>query len=512
MKKYILSIFIFASCLQVFPQETYLIRHLPQHTNGYLVLENNFQVGIRYWSVDIILNFYDDFELHGQEVLDSYELIGKNYMKIPDEYSRMDNLSVKVTAHFQNDTYIEEETPISTHIFGGPNYETYKYFPCIGSTYAYEIVMFKHKTVDKSYLAVYPTAEQNDPVVWYYEYFPFSLLNTLNPQSYVNNLYTPFNFYKFWEYHNIENLNNLMIHFPDIVKKPNNNPQALYKDGNGTPISEPYVFGVKKHTGPWSYIQLTGTCLKTDEIQTINIPDLQTAIMYLNIYGSPVPCGMYDLVCDNMNPPTGSIAPALYQEFGKEIALNLDTLVWNWWDLFWPFQSIVNLEINEILEPYSGISVSQLSGAGNLIGSVKTEDMFDNEGSPVQIPIQLNPGLYDITFHFNDGSFLRIVEEKTVEEYNPNAQANYLNAVIFPVPIEGNSFNMSLTAQKELDFIYVLYDFNGNPIYETNIYINEGSSEEIKIEPYEGIPAGFLVNVFYFDDGSQMSILTVKTE
>jgi hypothetical protein len=515
MKKYILSTIIFALCLQVFSQETYLIRHKPQNTNGFLVLENNFQVGIRYWSIEIILNFYEDFELVNQEVIERYDLIGKNYLKIPQEFLTMDNVSARITAFFQNDIFIEDEIAISSQTLGGPNWELFKEFTCNGSSYAYRIEQFKHKNVDKSYLTLKPAEQQIDPIVFFYEYFPFSLLNTVNPHSYVNNIYTPPNLIEFWRYYGIpyNSSPQLALNEPYVMKISNTSPPGLYTNSGGSPVLGPHVLAIKKGLGPWAHPNLTGNCLKTVEIQTIDIPDIQTAIMYMNSYGSPVPCGLYPLSCDNIAPLPGMIAPLLNQEFGKReiYTWHLDT-VWFWWDLFWPFQNIVNLEINEILEPYSEISVSQISGTGNLIGGIKIEDMFDSEGTPIQIPIQLNPGLYNITFHFNDGSFLRVVEEKINENYNPNSMSSQLNAIIYPVPIQENVFFMNLFALEDLEFKYVLYDFYGTPIFDTNISINEGHTESIQIEPRDGIPNGFLINVFYFDDGSQLSILTMKTE
>ena len=119
MKKPIIILLALFAFLQTFSQDSYLVRHKPQNTNSFVVLENNFSVDVSYWSVEIILNFYDNFELVNQEVLESYELIGKNYMEIPEEYKNMDNLSLRIIAHFANQTYIEENVEISTQVFGG---------------------------------------------------------------------------------------------------------------------------------------------------------------------------------------------------------------------------------------------------------------------------------------------------------------------------------------------------------------------------------------------------------
>ncbi len=511
MKKPIIILLALFAFLQTFSQDSYLVRHKPQNTNGFVVLENNFSVDVSYWSVEIILNFYEDFELVNQEVLKSFELIGKNYMEIPKEFKNMENLSLRIIAHFANQTYIEENVEISTQVFGGPDWEVFQFFPCVGSTYAYEIVQYKHKTVDKSRLVLQPTAEQTDPnVVYYYEYFPLSVWNNIDIESYVNNIYTPYNLYKFRDYYNISSMTPGYSSLPDVISITNNS-SVVYKDGNGTPISEYNIIGVKKFKGPWAKSQLTGNCLFSTEIQTIQIADILEAIDYMNIYGSPVPCGMYELSCDNITTPNSNIAPAINQEVGKEIVLNLDTIVWIW-GLFESFQNIANVEIGEFWSPYSGITIQQISETGNLISNIQMSDLFDNEGGQINIPIQLNPGLYCISYHFEDGSFLRVVEEKSNESYNPETMANHLSANIFPVPIQENQFNMTLSATQSMEFEYSLHDFNGDVIYHTNIYIDQGKTETIIVEPEGGIPYGFLINVFSFPDGSNLSIITVKSE
>ena len=175
------------------------------------------------------------------------------------------------------------------------------------------------------------------------------------------------------------------------------------------------------------------------------------------------------------------------------------------------FQLQAKLSLEEYWKPYKGISIHQLSGEGNLVSSLSLADMFSPEGERLNIPLQLEPGLYCISIHFIDGSFLRIVGEKETESYNPNTMANNLNVIIYPVPIQENYFNMNLQATENLEFNYTLYDFNGNRIYNTKVFIKEGESASIDIKPEGGIPVGYLINVFHFSDDSQLSILTVKS-
>jgi hypothetical protein len=514
MKKNIIILLILFAFMQTIAQDVSLIRHNPQNTNGFIVLENNFQADVSYWSLIILQNTYEDFELVNQEELECFELMGKNFMKIPEEYMIMENLSMRIIAHFPNQNEIEEDIEITPQAPGGPQWERYKEFPCIGSTYAYNIVQYKHVTIDKSYLTLTTAVEQTNPVVYYYQYWPLSLINSINPSAYVNNAFTPTNLYRFYEYYNIpptQNLNNLITGGGIDVIIRNNPATNRFKTANGNTIYESQVFGVKKDKGPWAKNGLSGNCLTTTEIHTIQIADVMEAIDYMNNYGSPVPCGMFPLSCDNPNRPSTSIGGSLNEEVGEELEIELDTIVW-YWDIFENVQSIANLEIGEFWSPYSGISIHQISDNGNLISDIQITDLFDNEGNKIDIPLQLNPGLYNITITFDDGSFIRIVEEKENEAYNPDVMANHLSATFFPVPIMENDFNINLSATESMEMEYTLHNFNGDIIYQTTIVIEEGTVETINISPDSGIPNGYLVNVFHFSDDSQLSIITVKSE
>ncbi len=511
MKKYILTILFFSLCLQVLSQETYLSRHKPQNTNGYLVLENNFQVGIRYWTIEIIINFYEDFELVNQEVIERYDLIGKNYLQIPQEFLTMDNVSAKITAFFQNDTFIEDEIAISTQIEGGPDYEYYQDFTCVGYTYAYELVHFKHKTLTKSYLQLSPTAKEIDiPVVYYYEYYPQTAWSpTLYYGLKGDNI-------PFWFYHNLGNNFYFWAYSDllDVVIKPNPPSNGIfYKDGGGYAITSPTVVGVKKYTGPWCGYNLTlqDICTRTSVIQTISVTDLQHAITLFNQHASPQTCGLPVLSCENL--PSTNYFEGLDDNIAnwmKEINAAID----EWVDISDWLDSILTYPLvgadGSAIEP-EHITISMISGIGNTILNVPVSDLYDQNGDFVQIPIQLDEGLYRISILFENGIILSIVKEMRTEN-NTFSLSNQLNVTIFPVPIQGNCFEMNLQALQNLKVEYMLYDFNGNLIFSTNIDINEGCSEPIVIQPAEGIPSGFLVNVFYFEDGSQLNLLTVKYE
>ena len=180
MKKSFLVLIALFSFTLIFSQQAELIKHLPQHTNGYLVLENFPGATVSSWTIDIIQNTYQDFKLINQKVIYTYRLIGRNYFKIPKEYLEMENLSIKVYAYLENGETLTREDILTMQQPGGGEWEYFKSFKCVGSTYAFEIKQFKHNSTDKSYLRVDGTAEQTDPnVVYYYRYFPLSVWQTM---------------------------------------------------------------------------------------------------------------------------------------------------------------------------------------------------------------------------------------------------------------------------------------------------------------------------------------------
>ncbi len=493
-------------------QNNLLIKHRPQNTDGYIVMQNPEGISVNYWEIEVIQNTYENFELTDQEIVYSYNVMGRDYHRIPEEFFNNDNMTVRLNAILNDGTVLTQNDVLTNQVYGGPQYEYAKSFKCNGSTYAYEISQFNHKTNGTSYLRVDPTAEKHNPVTWYYQYYSDLAWPNIQtnpnaikyyPPGYPNNTHNlqPLSIQ---EYHNLPSAN-FAVDGGNIIKIES--PNKTYYDGQGNPITSNTIFGIRKHLGPWSY-----TGLQTPYLFTNAFTDLYDAIFYINAYANPVDYGMEPLTCDQPTSPYNPFPVNLGNSF-------------HWFDsviriirkdfmneILEDFDNMADLGLNTSNSPYSGLSIYQLTGQGNLVSYLGIDDIFTPEGESKNVPIILSAGLYCYIIHFDDGSFVRIIDEHESDSYNPNTMANNFSVTIFPVPITENSFSMNMQASQgfEISFTYVLYDFNGNNIYTTDILIEEGETGTYFVNPDYNIPSGHLVNVFYFTDGSQMSILTVK--
>lgn len=510
MKKLVFLLALLSSIV-LLAQEESVIRNLPQNTAGYLVLNNSFDYPVDYYTIEIVYKTYEDFELTDEQVIETFELVGTNYIQIPDEYLEPDNMYINVIAHLENGEEITEGDAISTSVFGGNDYFLQEKWVCVGSTYAFEIKKYRNSVTQEQYFAFEDTHfnTQGSSATPYYEYVGGGTMSNIHLTDYVNNIYTNPNTIRYGEYHNLNTLS------PGVNSKVVifNNPypcQPHYKNASGTIITDPVIYGVQKYKGPWAVNSLTGTCLNPPVLTDFWVGDIMGAIDVINIYGDPTPCGMKEVACDGTYEafPQAAKIDTTVKDFNIQ---PLDTIVWVW-EIPEEVEGIANLGVSVDWLPYGAVIINKLSGTPNTVVNIAVADMIDEEGDWIDIPLNLSKGLYEILLVMEDGSIYPIHFEKIVDGENSLTMSDYLNVNIFPVPIEENYFNMTLSATQAVEFEYTLFSFNGELIYSNSYVIENGSSETFQIEPESELQAGYYINYFEFSDGSTMSILTVKNE
>ena len=100
------------------------------------------------------------------------------------------------------------------------------------------------------------------------------------------------------------------------------------------------------------------------------------------------------------------------------------------------------------------------------------------------------------------------------DEDNTLYEKEFLDVLLFPVPIQQNSISMNLSALAKIDFEYILYgpdlrvmhrqSFKLKKDYEGTYLVESGS-------PGTGIwPTGNYIHQFTFSDGSVKSYVTHK--
>ena len=309
----------------------------------------------------------------------------------------------------------------------------------------------------------------------------------------------------------------------NLVKLPFNT-QDIKKDKDGISITNVnYVYGIAKSMGKWGGENTVpgSTCLVTNNTAygpSAGVNSIQWAMQLINNNSTSNPnnCNKPQLICSSAG---GTSFPNTYDDDWYARMLKLELKKWP--DTSYRYNSISNA-IESILNPsktivgpwwdeYYSISLTKISGIKSEIFSFKIQDVFNETGIINDLPLNIQDGLYSILIQAVDGSSITILREIiSSEENKTNTDADYLGKSIFPVPIIENQFSINLTASKNLNFTYLLYDFNMHLIYNTKIRINEGESRVIIINPDDIIPNSTLLNQFIFEDGSQSSIITVK--
>ena len=487
-------------------QEINLIKIYPHSANGYLILKES--SSIKYWHIEII----ETDSAFTEEVIERNDLIGKNYLKISEEYLMNSNYYIKIIAYYNDGSEYEENytlgDPYKPEQPGGPDWEHESEWHCNGVDYAWRIDQFCISNQGVSYLVLgHDVAGYNNTtgvVTPYYQYFSEN-----NFIAFRNNIFSIGNnqidgiYYA--DYYDIPP-NWLDYDGLDVIKLLNN-PNITYKDRYGVTINSTYVIGIHKGVGPWAPY---ANCWQTEDFLSGPGYDRPWAIDRMNLHADFQYCNKPQLEC--ICAPTGN---GNFDNFDSQHAAallevpTLDSIVWIW-DILQDWDSILNGS-NSInwWDNYYALSITSISGNNGEIANIKISDLIDENGNINDISVSLNSGLYTFGINYSDGAYESVVKEIIPSDSNNN-DANSLSTLIYPNPLSGNEFNMNLDADKDLKFIYRLNDFNGNLIYESKFYLNKDETEIVTIKPELEIPYGYLINQFIFEDNSQFSIITVK--
>lgn len=504
----------------IYAQETSIVKCLPQYTQGYLVFTNT--PNIKYWDVEIIKRVYNKNGTYESIKEETFSVIGKNYAIIPVEHIEDVNHYALVTAFNEDGTHPTEEVQISECEPGLTNdYILTKTWLCNGKTYAYDIQQYVNDNGGSSHFKLQPTAvrdAEGNFISYYYQYFSVDEWNTLintpgffSSMMYFHNLPAnpgvPFNYY-----YNLAGPYLSTWYSNDYVHTFQNTSGSFpYHDKNNVAILTNPVIGLRKQLGPWCGYPYTGgpSCIEKEVlVGSMSASPIDNAIMIIN-NNAPIleDCEMPELECNPTtshpsNPVIGGYKPHL----GEYITIKDSHIV-----IIPIYFSIANnIGIGTPEDPIIGINLTSVSGNNGEIFSLPVSDLIDIEGNQIIPKIPLSPGLYRIGFQTSLGEYIPIIVEYTSERNTSNNLSNFLTASIFPVPIYENSFSINFTATKDLNFRYILGDFYGNSIYETDFKIASGASETVKINPKQEIPDGILTNTFIFEDGSQLTFITVK--
>jgi hypothetical protein len=149
-------------------------------------------------------------------------------------------------------------------------------------------------------------------------------------------------------------------------------------------------------------------------------------------------------------------------------------------------------------------------GTGQIIQYHKS-DLVDINGNPTPPAFVLEKGLYEISFTINSGKIFRSflpLKSRTLSDF---CQSSYVIFNAFPVPVVGNSFDLSIQSEANLEFEVIVMDMAGNNYFRSKYDVDSGHDENHRISLINQAPNGVLIVKLLFGDGSQKSITVTKS-
>ncbi|MCK4663706.1 MAG: hypothetical protein KAT68_12620 [Bacteroidales bacterium] len=486
-----------------------VIKYNPLLTQGYLVFYEDENVSS--WEIEISQKIFNDGKFEDNGVVDKIKLLGSNYIKLPREYYAPDEDFYSVTVKgIGNDgkAIVSVGSVLMPPICedcgssGGNSLDCS--WKCNGETYAWSINKYSLSDGGNAYLSLGSNVASVDPggylVTPYFQYMDQTEYDYLKADhSFLLEHYLISST-------DIDHFDNL--HFTRMTGVLASD-EIKNKDGY---ILTGIVYGVAKEKGHWN-----GNLIKTGYLAItdgICINSKLWAINTMNNYSDDFDqYGLPPLVC-NIAGDGGGPSPIIPDVIAAELRWTQGE---DGQDDVYDFIDYVNTvlygddENSDSFWPddVRDISICQINTVGESYKFTES-DLFSAEGEFIGPSFQLDAGLYNITFRFNNNSFFNIIADIKEPIINNCELSNFLEPTIFPVPIDGDNFSIKLKATASLIFTYELFDSNGNRIFDEKLSIKKDYDEIFQIQPAGGIPSGILINRFEFKDGSYISITTQK--
>lgn len=495
---------------------TYLIQNEPRQCNGYLIMDSNYP-NTTSWRISIIRREFDSNGFWSDNTISKTEISGKHYYKIPSEYFEETS-----TYEFM---YLIEGLDANGNITGtqGPNptigdgtpWLVGNLFICNGPTFAYGIQQYEHPNggvYNYSLTSVMAGTDEDNPLYTSYPYYEFMYYDSWEIQSQS---------YEWLQYHGLN-----VYDYPTPFGYQNNyrviqaeEPGAYFNSEN-EPLNADYdgIVGVQKTPGPWRNIA-SSICYAngiTTDYSTFDIDGILTLFnMHSNINDFIETTDSYyhidtDLYCpiSSSSGTYGSednswsdecfdeITVSDYDEDGDEDGYDVSQQYVDCWTQQW--SELVSFDFIEE------------NGNENIhVLHFSEEDLYNANGNITLPSYTLKPGLYSVWYRFRDNTLKRhfYAVEETITSTCP--QSALLTATIFPVPIVGDDYNISLESLCPLKFYYQLFDSSANQVYNMKFELGKSSNLVHKVE-CDKIPEGVLIHKFTFSDGSIKTITTIK--
>ena len=486
---------------------------------GWLVLNRKAYPDVVSWQVQIVKRTYfvtDSDTTYVDDIISKVDLGKTNYTKIPYEYlnNRDENYLLNIRGVNNQGEILANVEGLNLSVYPpavdvGPQYNETGYWKCIGSTYAWEIQQYTSYDFGQtpmSYFTLQSTYRYFDEnisqAIPYYQYMGEEEFNS------IKNDITKQKYYGL-NSNDISSLN--YVNGVKIIKISNDG--STY-DVHNQLITGEWIYGVQKFLGPWStyfgpVVQVA--YIPMDDMTGVPIDDI---IQLMNNHYDFTGVGYSQkLACDQNEIDVTDVTEANYTKCLREYfdyQLGVDGDIFDQLNelhdcLYGTDTSLWDDHHGRIIN----ITITPLSSDEASI-ILKYSDFFRHNGEFISPNIVLDKGLYTIGYLFKDKTYIPLIEEVKNSFVNQYELSNLLDVTIYPVPVQGDRFNLKMHASAKLKFDYILYDFNGNVLYRKHFVLQKGHDRDFTVRVNGGIPNGILINKFVFEDNSELTIQTTK--
>lgn len=500
----------------------------PDVGQGYLVLNKKDHPDVADWVIELNQRTFAGDGTYIDQALDKVTLSNDiNFWRVPEKFLySADVFSINIYGLDENSDPVISEGPtlISNYpetALGGNDtpFALGCKWRCNGSYYAWDIQQFtdpNQPTIGPSYLELKTALNFNEATQ-----VSTPIYRYITQEQYYDPIVGCGGSEAFYLY-DVPCVDLTGIWMTDPIAVPQGS--SAYKDLNGNVIPGPAtVRGVGKPLGDWS----GGQPIITPELQFgTNMCTQPTtwAMDHINNSG-PHPLdgtgtGYHPpLTCDQL--VSGGVTDPTPHVFGE---ITWKSGLINKWlasgnnqgtggDTWNPF-------VNELVSIVTGSSINSGQSWQELIDMCIITDLNNTDNAVISINrddaqtftngFSLAPGLYNFGFAIKDFGYVPVIFEIEEKLSVSMAQSDFLSVILFPVPIEDNKFNIEMTAQESLNFNYEFRDSNGQLLYEQKFSLKKGQQWKHTVAPKLGIPTGTHINRFVFEDGSVLSLQTIK--
>lgn len=169
------------------------------------------------------------------------------------------------------------------------------------------------------------------------------------------------------------------------------------------------------------------------------------------------------------------------------------------------------MKIDRFDHVVSSISVNQIDGDSVNHFTIDPTTIFDTDSTYNAPSLNINSGLYRVTFIFEDGSAIPITFEHNASTYVPVTNASFAEVVIAPNPIQNDELKLDISTERKMSFTLNIQALSGTTLYTEQMNMDADENVQKTIAVTQGnYPYNQLVVKLVFSDGSTLQEIAIR--